>query len=169
MRPDHQVRIGDFRIRPSAIDFLRGPANPNSRAAVDGSRIFMARPDVRRRYNQEEVFDLLRPRGFTRVSMEELPWTDQRELVSRAEVIVGPSGAAWTNLAFCSEGAKCVSWLPSESDQFSAYSTLASIVGADLRYVTYQAGVSTSAELYSADYVVDLEEIDTTLDALVVH
>ncbi len=166
LRPGNQVQVADFRIRASTIDFLRGRTKSAGDASQAGLRIFMARPTVRRCYNQEDVFDLLRARGFVRVSMEELTWIDQIDLMSRAQVIVGPSGAAWANLVFCAVGTKCISWIPSEFDEFAAYSTLASIAGVDLRYVTYPVGVSTTAEAYGADYRVDVSAISDALDVL---
>jgi hypothetical protein len=166
LRPGNPVRVTDFRIRPSSIEFLHGRTESAKDGSEIGQRIFMARPGIRRCYNQEDVFDLLRARGFVRVSMEELSWTDQIDLMSRAQVIVGPSGAAWANVVFCAVGTKCISWIPSEFDEFAAYSTLASIAGVDLRYVTYPAGVSTTAEVHSADYLVDVTAISDTLDEL---
>ena len=166
MRPGHQVRVSDFHIRPSTITFLRQQTGCVAREEQAGLRLFLVRPNIRRRYNQDEVFALLRSRGFTSVALEDLTWSEQIDLISRAEAIVGASGAAWTNVVFCSPGAKCVSWVPSEIDEFSSYSTLASLVGADLRYVTYGAGVSSTAEMYSADYRVSVDWIEKTLDAL---
>lgn len=164
LRPGTQLRVTDFRIRASAIEFLRRRTRALGEGSPGGIRVFMARPGIRRCYNQEEVFDLLQGRGFVRVSMEELTWREQIDLMARAQVVVGPSGAAWTNLVFCAPGTKCISWIPSEFDEFAAYSTLASIAGIDLRYVTYLVGVSTTAEVHSADYLVDVGAISKTLD-----
>jgi capsular polysaccharide biosynthesis protein len=166
LRPGHQVRVSDFHIRPSTIDFLRQQTGCVGREAQPGLRLFLARPSIRRWYNQDEVFALLQGRGFISVALEELTWSEQIDLVSRAEAIVGAAGAAWTNVIFCSPGTKCVSWVPSEVVEFSSYSTLAALVGADLRYVTYGAGVSSTSEIYAADYQVSVDSIEETLNAL---
>jgi capsular polysaccharide biosynthesis protein len=166
MRPGHQARVGDFQIRSSTVDFLRQKVGCDISESQEGLRLFLARPSVRRRFNQDEVFELLRRRGFISVSLEDMTWLEQIDLISRAEAIVGASGAAWTNVIFCSRGTKCVSWIPAESDEFASYSTLASFVDADLRYVTYRAGVTSTTEIYTADYRVSVDWIEDTLDGL---
>jgi capsular polysaccharide biosynthesis protein len=166
IRSGHQVRVSDFQVRRSTIEFLRQRTGCVGRESRAGLRLFLARPSIRRCYNQDEVFALLRSRGFISVALEELTWSEQIDLISSAEAIVGASGAAWTNVIFCSPGTKCLSWIPAEVDEFSSYSALASFVGADMRYVTYKAGVSSTMELYSADYQVSVDWIEETLDAL---
>jgi capsular polysaccharide biosynthesis protein len=166
MRPGHGARVSDFHTRRSTIEFLRRQAGCVGGQSEAGLRLFLARPTVRRCYNQDEVFALLRSRGFISVALEELTWSEQIDVMSRAEAVVGASGAAWTNVIFCSPGTKCLSWIPEEVDEFASYSTLASFVGADMRYVTYKAGMSSTTEIYSANYQVNVDWIEKTLDAL---
>ena len=98
--------------------------------------------------------------------MEELSLKNQIELVSNAEVIAGPTGAAWTNLIFCRERTKCLCWMSDGYGDFSAFSNLAKIVGADLRYITYKKEAKSTEELNSLNYHIDVNEIRKGLDAL---
>ena len=100
------------------------------------------------------------------VFMEELSLKNQIELVSNAEVIAGPTGAAWTNLIFCREGTRCLSWMADGYGDFSAFSNLAKIVGVDLRYITYKQEAESTEELNSLNYYVDAKEIQKSLEAL---
>jgi capsular polysaccharide biosynthesis protein len=165
LRRNHKIKISDFIFRRSSICFLRDRLRPDLRSSVKiaGNRFFFARRSVRRNYNQDEIYDIFKRNGFVKVFMEELSLNNQIDLVSSAEMIAGPSGAAWTNLIFCSEGTKCLCWMAEESNEFSVYSNLAKIVCADLRYVTYRTKAISTGELYYMDYHLDGKEIEKVL------
>jgi capsular polysaccharide biosynthesis protein len=122
-------------------------------------RIFLCRKEKRRSYNENDVFECLAGFGFEKVYMGELSFDEQVAVVHQAEWIVGPTGAAWTNLIFCQPGAKCLCWMAEEFGDFSAYSTIARLVGADMRYITYKTGARSTDELYRKDYAVDVSKI----------
>lgn len=168
LRKNFEIRIRDFAFRESTIKFLRqsllGELTDGHKAATE--RIFMARRGTRRGYNQEEIFEILARYGFRKVFMEEMSLREQIELVSKSEMIVGPTGAAWTNLVFCQPGTKCLCWMAVESSGFSGYSNIAKIVGADLRYLTYKTGAKSTRELYSTDYHLDKEKFQRALSQL---
>lgn len=132
-------------------------------------KIFLSRKGVLRNYNQDEVFDYLSVYGFTKVFMEDLSFLDQVRTVQHADIIVGPTGAAWTNLIFCKPGTKGLCWMADEFGDFSAYSSIAGMVGVDLRYLTYSTGVYSTAELYYKDYTIDLCMIEKGLSELGEH
>ena len=73
---------------------------------------------------------------------------------------MGPTGAAWTNLIFCKTGTKCLCWMAEEFGDFSAFSTIAEIVGADMQYISYKTGARSTDELYGRDYSVDVSKIE---------
>ena len=168
LRPGYELRTSDFFFREDSIAFLRDRlgAHAGRAGGSSGKRVFFGRKGERRRYNEEEVYAAFAREGFVRVLMEELSLRDQIELMSGAEMVAGPTGAAWTNIIFCREGTRCLCWMAEESREFSAYSNLAKIVGADLRYVTYPTGARSTRELYSMDYRVDAGAIQRELAAL---
>ena len=98
--------------------------------------------------------------------MEDLSVEKQVNLMNHAEWIVGPTGAAWANLIFCQAGVKCLCWMAKEYGEFSVFSTIAGLVGAELRYITYDAGVSSASELYESDYSIDTKLVEADLFAL---
>ncbi len=159
----------DFYFRKSSIDYIRRKLIQNVHAANASKRqrIFMARRPGRRDYNQDQVFSILEPLGFHKVFMEELSFHEQIELMSNAEFIAGPTGAAWTNLVFCRPGTKCLCWMADESAGFSAFSNLAVLVGADMHYVTYRAGVTTTGKLYFQNYTVDASAIKKQIESMI--
>ena len=73
--------------------------------------------------------------GFQAIYLEDYSLEEQISIFYQAEFIVGPSGAAWSNLIFCQSGAKGISWLSEELSNFSVFSTLAKIFKCDLKFV----------------------------------
>lgn len=164
-----------FKYTYSSLDgrsvaYLRSTALHSAarslRPGNQGRRIFLSRKKGRRNFNQDEVFDFLEGYGFRKVFMEDIGFLDQVQTMNQAEFIVGPTGAAWTNLIFSRAGSKALCWMAEESCDFSAYSNIAKIVGVDLRYITYRAGVDTTDDLYTKEYVVDIERIKSGLGEL---
>ena len=126
-------------------------------------RIFLCRKEKRRRYNEDEVFECLAKFGFEKVYMGDLSFDEQLIVIRQAEWIVGPTGAAWTNLIFSQPGAKCLCWMAGEFGDFSAFSTIAQIVGVDMQYISYKTGARSTGALYLKDYAVDVNKIEQWL------
>lgn len=167
---NQKFKCGYITIDTQSIEFVRKIVLHASLGTPALSnypkKIFLCRKSGLRNYNQDEVFDYLSGFGFTKIFMEDLSFLEQVRTVHQADVIVGPTGAAWTNLIFCRVGAKGLCWMADESGDFSAYSSIARIVGVDLRYLTYKAGVHSTGALYSKDYNIDLSIIEKGLSAL---
>lgn len=153
-----------------SIDYLRKVALQGALSSPASlnypKKIFLCRKGGLRNYNQEEIFDYLSGFGFTKIFMEDLSFLEQVKTIHHADFILGPTGAAWTNLIFCRTGAKALCWMADEFGDFSAYSSIAGTVGVDLRYLTYKAGVHSTGELYCKDYYIDLSMIKKGLSAL---
>jgi capsular polysaccharide biosynthesis protein len=98
-------------ITSKASGYLRGPfvnrlrtrlglASPNRPRT---ERILVSRaqaPKGRRILNEDDLFDALRPFGFERYILEDLPITEQIDLFHRAEAVVAPHGAGLSHLLF---------------------------------------------------------------------
>jgi len=127
----------DMQFNVSALRDLRDYFLPYSSQRIFPKRIFISRKNAsdRRKFNEEAVIQLLSEFGFEVVFPETLSISDQISLFNQAEWIAGGSGAAFANMLFCSPGCKAImflnAWYPS-----STFSTIASIVNAELLYVT---------------------------------
>lgn len=149
-------------IRKSSLDFLRMSVMkqlPIIKGALIFNRVFLARKGVIRDYNQEEVLSLLNTYGFKVFYLEDLSLFEQASLMNNAQYIVGPTGAAWTNLIFCQPGTKALCWMAEEIGDFSCFSDLASFSGVDLEYIRYKASTNTTRSAYYAAYSIDIEKI----------
>ncbi len=69
-------------------------------------RIFLSRKNAsfRRPFNEFECQEVLKTYGFEVIYPEELSFEQQVQLFHNTEMIAGGSGAAFTNLLYCSEG-----------------------------------------------------------------
>ncbi|UFH48254.1 glycosyltransferase family 61 protein [Pseudomonas sp. KNUC1026] len=133
------------------------------KAASSPKRVFLARKGFLRRYNQDEVIAVLHEAGFMPVYMEDLDFREQINIIANAEMIVGPTGAAWTNILFAAPGAKALCWMAEEYGQLSCFSNLAGIVGVDMEFITFPSGAQDSRELYYKGYQLDIASIRTWL------
>lgn len=145
----------------SCVDRLLG----SSSAADACEKIFIVRPENRRKYNQDVLVDIAKAQGFSCISPELLGIREQALLFNSAKFIIGASGAAWLSLAYCREGTKALSWLPKQYDGFCAYSTLAQTVGVDLRFIwsSYPQPLRSTGDAYTSSYIVEPESFRLAL------
>ena len=167
LRGEEQERVTDTFMRPEIIhDWRERVGLVEGRSAACGRRLFLVRGVDRRLYNQAEVLEVFLAEGFEPVRLEQMTLREQVDTISSAQIIAGPVGAAWTNLLFCAPGAKALSWMAEETTGAALYSTLAELVGVDLRYLTYPTDTQSSAVQYTADYQLDVSEVRQELETL---
>ena len=167
LRGTNQMRVADFLMRPSAIhDWRKRAGLPLGPRDAGDRRLFLARAHDRRSYNQVEALDIFVAAGFEPVYFEQMSLREQVETMNSAQLIAGPTGAAWANLIFCNPGAKALCWIAEPYKHYSAYSTIAHIVGVDVRYFTYPTTAQSTAGLYEAPYRLDIAELERELFTL---
>ena len=165
---DYDLRPSDTRFDLAALDDLRAALlaahAPTARATAFPRRCYLSRrkASVRRRFNEDDVLAVLRRYGFEEVFPEDLSIDDQIALFQQAEQIVGGSGAAFTNLLFCSAGCQ-VLVLAKTQLPAAVFSTLAAHVGAELRYVTAESGDETLLLDFHEAFTIDPARIEAAL------
>ncbi len=102
------------------------------------NKIFLARKLSRTNYNQDEIISFLENIGFKSVYTEDLTLDQQISIFRNANMIVGPTGAAWANLIFCKNKPRAIIWVPELLDDASTYSNLAIISNVNLLYVNFK-------------------------------
>lgn len=149
-------------IREESLEFLRCSVikafdKLNEFSTI--SRVFLARKGVIRDYNQAEVFDLLSLYGFEAVYLEDLSLLQQVRLMQGADFIVGPTGAAWTNMIFCNEETQALCWMAEEAGDFTCFSDIAQFSGVNMEYLRYKIGNQNTRSLYYAAYSIHIKHI----------
>lgn len=95
-----------------------------------GERIFLSRRkcENQRLLNAEEVETFFRENGFTIIYPEELSFEEEVRVFQNASVIIGPTGAALTNVVYCRESA-LIAVIAPVSHKSYFFSNIAYMVG----------------------------------------
>jgi capsular polysaccharide biosynthesis protein len=155
--------------RPETINYIRDLVLKQCEKSntLPSKKIFLSPSMKHRKYNQEDVFELLKKFGFVKINPEKMTLLEQAIVFNRAEIIVGPTGATWTNLIFAQRDANALCWMAEEWGDFSAFSNLADIVGVKLDYLTYVTGVEDHIDLFSKDYSINQQEVEDWVKSLI--
>lgn len=160
MVPGAWPQITDYaqhdRELAAFVAALRGAILGADAPVDDGRRIFLARPGVRRDYNQADLIAIAQRHGFEPVSLEGLSLRDQARVFAGASAVIGPSGAAWVGMIFRDRPMAGLSWLPAAYDRFCSYATLAHLLGHRLRFIEAETAgrLASTGDAYKASYTV---------------
>lgn len=162
--------VGDYSqhddFMRTYVDALRAALLPDHHAqANNAKRIFLIRPGVRRNYNQDALVEIATKYGFEPHDPSGLSLAAQAQLFASAEMIVGPSGAAWVGMAFRQDPAQFLSWLPAEYQQFCSYASLAAILGHEMRFLETipDRPLKWSGDAYTGGYQLAPEPFERAL------
>ncbi len=131
-------------------------------------KIFLARGNDRRSYNQEALLEIAVRHGFRAVFPENLSFREQVMLYVGASHIIGPSGAAFANTLFCQPKTRLLSWLIPQYSGFCSYANIAELTGSDLRYLfaTPDKLINSTSDGFGASYHINIAEFQTALAAI---
>lgn len=130
-------------------------------------RIFISRRKggLRRKFNEMELLDIFRNYGFVETFPEEYTITEQAALFHNAKFIAGGTGAAFTNLVFCSPGSN-VTIFTSLNEPLSIFSTIAALKGVDLTYFSQKDLKFSSLRLFQSNFEINTEEVKSHLSKI---
>ncbi|THD83135.1 glycosyltransferase family 61 protein [Aliigemmobacter aestuarii] len=132
-------------------------------APAPGERVklYVSRLDAGDRHPVDEpgLAAFLERHGYITVRASELTIPQSRDLFGRAEIVLGPMGAALAHMVFCQPGTKLVVFSPEAADG-NWFGTLARILGLDLlSYWTPHTGERTELRRFSEDFAVDRDRL----------
>jgi capsular polysaccharide biosynthesis protein len=113
----------DYAVDKYAVETIR---NSFCNLAIHGPpsrKIYLPRVvgQVRKIINSKQVEDLMRANGFEFIYPHEFSFGEQIELFSSANVVVGATGAAFSNMVFMQPGTKAVIFSPKQMEVFNYY------------------------------------------------
>ena len=131
------INAEDVLFNLPALEYLRSNLLRVASKSSFPKRIFISRSKAgkRRKYNENEVFDVLKKHGFVTVHPEKYSIVDQIAMFNNAEFIAGGSGAAFSNLLFCQKSCKVIIFTNYKAP-LSIFSTISSYVGIDMVYLS---------------------------------
>lgn len=126
-------------------------------------RIFITRNNTaHRHFNEDKLFGVLESYGFEKVAPENYSMEDQMKMFNDAEWIIGGSGAAFTNLMFCSEDCNIVCVKGYTSYVHPVFVAPVCFVKARMRYFMTKNGFS--AMFAHSSFTIDVEEFRTFVE-----
>lgn len=154
----------DFLLSADSIRYVRETVMRN--LGIVGSntkkRVFVSRKSQHnsRIVNENEIIHLFVQYGFQVIYPETLSLTEQVEIFSEAEYIASSSGAALTNLIYCSKRTTLICISPKQHS-FSLYSTIGNMFGLSLIFLNADIaarGSKTSGDqlIVDVDYCAEL-------------
>lgn len=164
-RDDSSKAIAPWKVR--ILRELRDSLPNGARESPRRFYISRRSAPVRRIINEEKLRPLLEENGFEILELESLPWLEQVQLFSKAEVILAPHGAALANAAFCRPGTLIAEINTRES--FKSYLRLASAGSLRFRFIEAMPQIKTSRTIRAReneDMTVDEEAIRNFLHDL---
>lgn len=118
--------------------------------------ISRSRAKRRRISNEDEVFELLRLKGFEKVNLEELKLTDQVKLFQEARMVIGCHGAGLANTMFMQKNQSVIE-LKSNNNNYWCYFSLARVFSLKYYYSLNNGHVANHRE---ADIDIDLDALN---------
>ena len=94
------------------IHWLRDVYLKYAKKFDNNEKIYIDRTESRYNHcqiqNDNEIFNFLKEKGFSKCRVGELSFFEQIYLFNNAKIIIGAHGSAFTNLAFCKPGTKII-------------------------------------------------------------
>ena len=135
---------------------LRSRLLPCGRGTGLGKRIYITRRDATKRLvaNEDELIRALSERGFAVMCPGEKPWPEQIAAFANADWIVGPHGAAFTNILFAPPGGHLVELFPPEENVWY-FQRMAESVG--VSHAAFQGGPNRKLGRHREGFFVPLK------------
>ncbi len=106
-----------------------------------GQKIYLCRKQSHRNAKNEKQLDqMLTSKGFSTIDLCSMKFNEQIKVFATARVIVGITGAAWTNILFCQPGTELLILMPSNFKEYKFYSEMAEMLDLRLTYYYYENG-----------------------------
>jgi capsular polysaccharide biosynthesis protein len=123
--------------------------------------LYVSRGKAKRRKikNEDEVFGLLKLKGFEKVNLEELKLMDQVKLFQEARIVMGCHGAGLANIMFMQKNQTVIE-LKSDKNNYWCYFSLARVFGLKYFYSLNNGHVDNHRD---ADIDIDLDALNLLL------
>ncbi len=113
----------DYAVDKYSVETIRRSFLNLENCSPPTRKIYLRRAasQVRRIINSDEVEQVMRINGFEILYAHDFSFADQVALFSSAKIVVGASGAAFSNMVFMQPGTKAVIFSPKQLEVFNYY------------------------------------------------
>ena len=154
-------KVEDVFMRKDILRSMRDKlvAHFINRSTVDSiDKIFIYRTTHRIAGNQDSLLSEMQKEGFVSLNFENMSIVDQIHYMQNTSVVMGISGAAFTNLIFARPGTTFICFMQRGLEGFSCFSNLAAIFGINLVYHFYETTAKPS-EHYASGFDLNIKKI----------
>lgn len=127
-----------FAFYSQALEYIKKQVRDVCEAeseVLSYERIFLSRKNcAKRSCNEEELMPVLEKHGVKVVYTDSLSIVEQCRIFGSAKIIIGGTGAAFTNLLYCKPGSAAIIFMPI-ADNVTCFSSLASALGIDTVFI----------------------------------
>lgn len=157
-----KIELDHVLFERDSLRFIRTKLLNNLPKVAAYKKIYLSRKGAsgRRKFNEDEISNLLMDKGFEVIAPQDYSILEQISLFNNADVIIGGSGAAFTNLIFCNENAKVFVLSKSTLRKLNIFSTIAEYVGCDLKYIMEEESndINQNIDLHE-DFEINVNQI----------
>ena len=165
IKKSNKIKCADFKYDITALRSFREACLKIKDQQAYPQKLFLSRRGhTRRKYNEDDVIKVVRRHGFEIIYPETYSFKQQVSLFNQADVIVGPTGAAFTNIIFCHSNAVAICFMGKKMNIpiFTAGSTVAD---AKLIYfIGKNTSLTASSHEIQSDYEIDASKFEQFLD-----
>jgi hypothetical protein len=113
----------DYVVDQEAVQLTRNAFQGLMSHDAPQRKVYLPRKStqIRRIINAQEVEELAAKMGFEPIYPDRLSLREQIELFSSASIVIGATGAAFSNLVFMQPGTKAVIFSPNQQEIFNYY------------------------------------------------
>lgn len=148
-RQDCLVNFGEILTKKTSID------------KKISKKIYLDRENTHRiAKNNDDIKNLVETKNFKILDVSKLTFDQQISKFNNATEILGISGAAWTNILFCSENTKLVMFMPDNFTTFKFYEEIAIIKNLNFQYLYYENNGEGHSE---SNFSIDLNQLNSLI------
>ncbi|MFC6267069.1 glycosyltransferase family 61 protein [Frigoriflavimonas asaccharolytica] len=123
--------------------------------------IFLERKNTHRiAQNESEIIETLKLANFRNIDMTSLSFEEQINHFQNAKMIVGTTGAAWTNIIFCKPKTKIIIFMPDNYKDYNFYEEMGEILNIEVQYLYYN---NEYKDHDVSEFVINIESLKNLL------
>ena len=152
----------NFAFDTNALAYVRDLLTSRYNSTFQTRNIFLSRKQCNKRNcNEDELLPILKKHEINIVYTDGISIAEQINLFKSAGLIIGASGAAFTNLLFAPQGAQVIIFMPTEVN-ISCFTSLASALGIQSICIADK----TPNKSIHASFSIKPAELDVTINNL---
>ncbi|SFI24182.1 glycosyltransferase family 61 protein [Halpernia frigidisoli] len=124
-------------------------------------KLFLERKNTHRiAKNDKEIFTFLQQKGFVSADLRSLSFTEQINCLKNAKIIVGTTGASWTNLLFCEPSSYSIIFIPENFKNYRFFEEIGQMLNVKVDYLYYENGENDHDK---SEFIIDIKNLENLL------